>query len=70
MFQMKELKPKCDPNGVYSVKQTCMELGISHKTLRKYKKCGYIKPVNPNNVCRPKYSGQSIIDCWLILTAL
>lgn len=67
---MKELKPTCDPDGVYSVKRTCIELGISHKTLRKYKKRGYIQPVNPNNVCRPKYSGQSIIDCWLILTAL
>lgn len=67
---MKELKPTCDPNGVYSVKQTCAELGISYKTLRKYKKSGYIKPLNPNNVCRPKYSGQSIIDCWNLLTTL
>ena len=28
---MKELKPTCAPNGVYSVKRTCAELGISHK---------------------------------------
>lgn len=67
---MKELKPKCDPNGVYSVKQACVELGISNKTLRKYRQRGYIRPINPNNVCRPKYSGQSIIDCWHILTTL
>lgn len=28
---MKELKPTCDPEGVYSVKRTCAELGVSHK---------------------------------------
>lgn len=67
---MKELKPTCNPNGVYSVKQTCMELGISNKTLHKYRKCGYIRPVNPSNAYRPKYTGQSIIDCWKILAAL
>ena len=66
----KELKPTCDPNGVYSVKRTCAELGISHKTLRKYRERGYIRPINPDNVCRPKYLGQSIIDCWNILIAL
>jgi len=67
---MKEVKPTCDPDGVYSVKRTCMELGVSNKTLCKYKKCGYIKPVNPNNVYRPKYTGRSIIDCWNILITL
>ena len=61
---MRELKPTCNPNGVYSVKRTCAELGISHKTLRKYRENGYIEPVNPNNIHRPKYSGKSIIDCW------
>lgn len=64
------IKPTCDPNGVYSVKRTCAELGISHKTLRKYRERGYIRPINPDNVCRPKYLGQSIIDCWNILIAL
>lgn len=34
---MKEIRPACDPNGVYSVKRTCAELGISNKTLRKYR---------------------------------
>lgn len=67
---MKELKPTCNPEGVYSVKRACAELGVSHKTLRKYKDCGYIKPLNPDNVHRPKYSGRSIIDCWNILTTL
>ena len=41
---MKELKPTCDPDGVYSVKRTCAELGVSYKTLRKYRDNGYIKP--------------------------
>ena len=34
---MKEIRPACDPNGVYSVKRTCAELGISNKTLKKYR---------------------------------
>lgn len=67
---MKELEPTCDPNGVYSAKRTCAELGVSYKTLRKYKEQGYIKPVNPNNASRPKYSGRSIIDCWNILATI
>ena len=67
---MKEIKPTCDPNGVYSVKRTCAELGISNKTLRKYRLHGYIQPLDPNNPYRPKYSGQSIIECWNILTTL
>ena len=41
------MKPTCDPNGVYSVKRVCAELGISYKTLRKYRESGYIKPLNP-----------------------
>ena len=49
------MKPTCDPNGVYSVK---------------YRERGYIKPLNPGNVYRPKYSGQSIIDCWHVLCTL
>lgn len=68
--RMKELVPTCDPEEVYSVKRTCAELGVSHKTLRKYKESGYIKPLNPENASRPKYSGQSIIDCWKLLTTL
>ncbi len=67
---MKELIPSCAPNGVYSVKRTCAELGISHKTLRKYRLNGYITPLNPNNVYRPKFSGQSIIDCWNLMKTL
>ena len=53
---MKELKPTCDPDGVYSVKRTCAELGVSHKTLRKYRDNGYIRPLNPQNLSRPEYS--------------
>ena len=67
---MKELKPTCNPDGVYSVKRTCAELGISHKTLQKYREKGYIMPINPQNISRPKYTGQSIIDCWDILARL
>ena len=64
IYFMKETRPTCDPNGVYSVKRTCAELGVSHKTLMKYRKSGYITPLNPGNIFRPKYSGESIINCW------
>ena len=29
-----------------------------------------VKPFIPDNAKRPKYSGQSIIDCWKLLTTL
>lgn len=67
---MKETMPTCDPRGVYSVKRACAELGVTYKTLSKYRKCGYIKPLNPDNTYRPKYSGQSIIECWNFLCTL
>lgn len=61
---MNETRPIIDPQGVYSVKRTCAELGVSYKTLRRYRICGYIKPINPENIHRLKYTGQSIVDCW------
>lgn len=67
---MREIKPTCNPLGVYSAKRTCSELGISAKTLIKYRTLGYIRTLNPNNPNRPKYSGQAIIDCWEILATL
>ena len=67
---MKEIRPACDPNGDYADNLTCSELGSSNKTLKKFRETGYIQPLNPNNVSRPKYSGQSIIDCWNLLSTL
>lgn len=61
---MKELAPKCDPNGVYSVKRVCMELGVCHKTFMRYRVKGLIQPLNPGNSRRPVFSGQAIIECW------
>lgn len=60
---MTEFRPMCDPKGVFSVKLTCAELGICHKTLRKLRRSGLISPCN-NNPRRLKYTGQSILDCW------
>lgn len=60
---MIESRPKCDPDGVFSVKRTCAELGVCHKTLRKLRRQGLIVPCN-GNPHRLKYTGQSIIDCW------
>lgn len=67
---MKEIKPDCAPEGIYSAKRTCVELGITYKTLRKYRQKGYITPMNPDNPYRPKYSGRSITDCWNSLRRL
>ncbi|MCM1311097.1 MAG: DNA-binding protein [Bacteroides sp.] len=61
---MIETRPTCDPEGVFSVKRTCAELGVCHKTLRKLRSLGLIEPVNPGNRARLKYTGRSIIDCW------
>lgn len=60
---MTESVPKCDPMGVYCVKRTCAALEVCKKTLQKYRRRGYIKPINENKH-RFLYSGQSIIDCW------
>lgn len=67
---MKELQPGCNPNGVYSVKRACMEIGVSYKTFSKYRRLGLITPLNPENKNRPKFTGQSIIDCWKKLTKI
>lgn len=61
---MKELPPKCLPEGIYAVKRACYELGVTYKTFRKYRERGLIQPINPENRIRPKYSGSSIIECW------
>lgn len=61
---MKEFQPQCKPEGIYSAKRACYELGICYKTLKKYKDLGIIKALNPGNKYRLKYSGQAIIDCW------
>lgn len=60
---MTETIPKCDPQGIYCVKRTCAALDVCKKTLQKYRRLGFITPVN-GNPFRFKYSGQSIIDCW------
>ena len=67
---MNDSRPSVDPLGVYSVIRTCAELGVCYKTLRKYRMNGYIQPINPITSRRLKYSGQSILDCWLKLRML
>ncbi len=67
---MTELQPKCNPEGIYSVKRACVELGVCHRTFMKYRVKGLIEPINPENVVRPKFTGQSIIDCWKRLAKL
>ena len=67
---MIESKPIVDPLGVYSVKRACAALEVSYKTLRKYRMNGHIQAINPDNLHRLKYTGQSILDCWLKLRML
>ena len=67
---MRELPPTCNPDAVFCVKRACAELEISRKTLRKYRSLGLITPMNPENKRRPKYSGQSLIDCWNLIVKL
>ena len=67
---MRELVPNCDPDGVYSVKRTCMELGVCHKTFMRYRAKGLIEPLNPGNRRRPVFSGRAIIECWNKLTKI
>lgn len=66
---MREEMPDCCPTGVYCVKRTCAALDVSRVTLAKYRLRGYIRPLNAN-VSRYKYSGQSIIDCWKLVSRL
>ena len=58
------------PFGSLFSKKTCAQLGVYYKTLRKYRMNGYIQPINPITSRRLKYSGQSILDCWLKLRML
>lgn len=69
MTDMSETPPICEHDGVYCVKRACALLEVSKKTLQKYRRSGYIVPLN-DNPSRFKYSGQSIIDCWHKVTKL
>ena len=60
---MIDYRLKGDPMCVYCVKRTWAALEGCKKTLQKYRRRGYIKPINENKH-RFLYSGQSIIDCW------
>ena len=68
--RMNEFRPQINPHGIFSAKRACAELGICYKTLRRYRLKGLIRPTNPNNLFRPKFSGKAIIDCWLLLSTL
>lgn len=61
---MRETPPTPDPQGRYSVKAAVIMLGTCHKVFQKLRRAGLIEPINPDNKSRPKFSGQSIIDCW------
>jgi predicted site-specific integrase-resolvase len=55
---------KVSREGRYSVAQTCLALGISRNTLRKYTDEGYIKCGYRRGTCRKFYSGNEIRRFW------
>ena len=61
---MVEFVPKINPEGIYSAKRACVELGVTYYTLRSFRKKGFIEPINPKNRFRSRYTGQAIINCW------
>lgn len=58
-----EKRPTPDPDMKYSVKATCIELGVCHTTLMAYVKRGSIAPIIENAVW-PRYSADAIVRCW------
>ena len=58
--------PDVKPHSTYNVKETCAILNICKDTLTEKRKQGKIKPINPNNPKRYRYSGASIRKLWLI----
>lgn len=58
-----EKRPQPDPEQLYSVKATCIELGVCHTTLMTYVKRGSIAPIVENAVW-PRYSAEAIVKCW------
>lgn len=61
---MRETRPTCDPAAVFCVKRTAAELEISVRCLCNYRHKGLITPIDPKNIRRLLYTGQSVIDCW------
>lgn len=60
---MVAVQPSANPNGRYSISETCALLGIHRNSLRKYTdegaiKCGYRKSF------RKYYTGLEIIKFW------
>ncbi len=56
------IEPILNPNGRYSIKETCELLGIHRNTLRSYVKAGYIKCVIKTHGIR--FRGFDILKFW------
>lgn len=56
-------RPIVGKADIFDVKRAAKILGVCTKTIRKYRELGLISPVNPHSL-RPKYSGQSLMQCW------
>lgn len=60
---IKNIRPALNPKELFNVKAVQAALGVSAKTLRKYREQGLIFPINPGSE-RPRFSGESIMQCW------
>lgn len=60
--------PNLPSKWVYTAKEVCGELGISPRSLRRYKSYGWIDQNNEEEAFRPLYSGAAVNKLWLNLT--
>ena len=56
--------PKVEDNGRYSVKDTCIHLGIYRRTLQKYTEMGLIACGFREFNARKFYLGKEILRFW------
>ena len=67
---MNESRPIVDPDGIYGVKRAAALVGQSRTTFWKHYKNGVFVQHNPGNKFRPKFTGQALINGWLILSKM
>lgn len=56
-------RPVLDPDGYFMAKEAAAFLGVTHRIFMKYRRKGFIAPVNEGST-RPKFLGQAIMNCY------
>ena len=57
-------QPQVNKDARYSIKETCLFLGIHRHTLRTWTQQGLIKSITRRSNGRPAYRGADILACW------